>query len=117
MDLVDIKEWASPEVRKIRLCHVYLGGKAPYEVEVKRFVPVAGDMLEERWTSNGVVKVHPIPQYALSNMNEAAQVLLRFIEKSVVAYVLGTVGQMDLLVWQTYLFAFKHTNNAKVSKT
>jgi len=117
MDLVDIKNWASPEVRKICLCPIYLGGKAPYEVEVKRFVPVEGDMLEEKWISNGVTKTHPIPPYALSSMKKSAEVLLYFIENSIGTYISETVGHMDDLIWHTYHFTFRHGNNAKVSKT
>lgn len=116
MDLVDIQDWASPEVRKIRLCQIYLDERAPYEVEVKRFVPVEGDMLEVQWTSNGITKTHAIPPYALSNMRESGRVLLNFIENNIAAYILGTVGHMDDLIWRTYLFAFKYGQIAKVRK-
>ncbi|KXX74792.1 hypothetical protein MMYC01_207707 [Madurella mycetomatis] len=111
MDLVDIKDWASTETRKIRLSQIYLD--APYEVEVREFVPVEGDMLEEKWTSNGVVKTHQIPRYALANMKESAVVLQAFIQQSIGAYISGTVGESDELIWQTYLFAFKHSCKAK----
>jgi hypothetical protein len=113
MDLVDIKDWASPEVRKISLCQIYLDGEAPYEVEVKRFIPKEGDMLEEKWVSNGVVRTHRIPPYALCSMEKSAHVLLRFIEQNVAKYIARTVGNMDDLIWRTYHFAFKHFENAK----
>lgn len=112
MDLVDIEDWASTETRKIRLSQINLD--APYEVEVRKFVPVEGDMVEEKWISNGVVKAHRIPCYALADMKESAVVLQAFIQQSIGAYITGTVGQSDELIWQTYVFAFRHLCKAKV---
>jgi len=112
MDLVDISTWASSEVKTIRLSQIYLD--APYEVEVREFEPVEGDMLEEKWTSNGIIKVHKIPRYALADMKKAALVLQNFIQRSIGTYIEGTVGFSDQLIWQTYFFAFKHARDAKV---
>ena len=103
---------ASSEVKTIRLSQTYLD--APYEVEVREFEPVEGDMLEEKWTSNGTIKVHKIPRYALADMKKAALVLQNFIQGSIGTYISGTVGLSDQLIWQTYLFAFKHARDAKV---
>ncbi|GAB1317293.1 Zn(2)-C6 fungal-type domain-containing protein [Madurella fahalii] len=113
MDLVDIKDWASTETRNIRLSQIYLD--APYEVEVREFVPVEGDMLEEKWTSNGVVKTHKIPRYALADMGKSAVVLQAFIQRSIGTYISGTVGESDELIWKTYSFAFQHSFKAKTS--
>ncbi|SPQ27182.1 dc7b8959-bb24-4bdd-88c8-e08b8e00ba17 [Thermothielavioides terrestris] len=111
MDLVDIDTWASSEVRRIRLSQIYLD--APYEVEVREFVPVEGDMLEEKWTSNGVTRSHRIPRYALADMEKSAAVLQAFIQDNIARYICGTVGQSDELIWQTYFFAFRHAQSAK----
>ncbi|AEO71828.1 uncharacterized protein THITE_2031104, partial [Thermothielavioides terrestris NRRL 8126] len=112
MDLVDVDTWASSEVRRIRLSQIYLD--APYEVEVREFVPVEGDMLEEKWTSNGVTRSHRIPRYALADMEKSAAVLQAFIQDNIARYICGTVGQSDELIWQTYFFAFRHAHSARV---
>ncbi|KAK4033686.1 hypothetical protein C8A01DRAFT_49768 [Parachaetomium inaequale] len=111
MDLVDISTWASTEVKRIRLSQIYLD--VPYDVEVREFEPVEGDMLEERWTSNGVTKSHRIPRYALADMERSAAVLQAFIQDNIARYICGTVGQSDELIWQTYFFAFRHAQTAK----
>jgi hypothetical protein len=114
MDLVDIKTWASNEVRLISLSQIYLN--APYSVEVREFEPVEGDMLEEKWTTNGIIKTHRIPPYALADMEKSAAVMQAFIQDSIATYICGTVENSDLLIWQTYVFAFAdHAKNAKVS--
>ena len=71
-------------------------------------------MLEEKWTSNGTIKVHKIPRSALADMKKAALVLQNFIQGSIGTYISGTVGLSDQLIWQTYLFVFKHARDAKV---
>ena len=114
MDLVDITTWASSEIKRIGLSQIYLN--APYEVEVREFEPVEGDMLEEKWTTNGITKTHRIPPYALADMEKSAAVMQAFIQDSIATYIYGTVVDSDPLIWQTYVFAFTtHTQNAKVS--
>lgn len=115
MDLVDIEEWTSPESKTIVVSQIYLD--APYPVEVREFLPVEGDMLEEKWASGGIVKSHKIPRYALANLEKTASMLQNFIESNVGTYIQGTVGTSDQLLWQTYWFAFGHIQNAKVSKS
>ena len=74
MDLVNITAWVSTNTKTIQLSQIFVD--APYQVEVKEFIPVDGDMLEDRWTSGGVTRSHPIPRYALANMEKTAQTLL-----------------------------------------
>lgn len=112
MELVDIQTWASTQVKRVVLSQIYLD--APYELEVREFEPVDGDMLEEQWTtSTGLVK-HQIPRYALADMHKSAVVLQAFIRNSIAIYINGTVGNSDELLWYTYHFAFKHVQHAKV---
>lgn len=66
MELIDITKWASEETKTIVISQIFLD--APYQVRVKEFAPVRGDMLEEQWNSGSVVKSHKIPRYALDDM-------------------------------------------------
>lgn len=112
MDLVDIKDWASSEIKTIVVSQIFLD--APYPVKVKEFVPVEGDMLEEKWTSGNVVKSHRIPRYAIANMEETAQMLVGFIELHVADYIVGILKPQDDLLFPTYFAAFQHAKEAKV---
>lgn len=113
MDLVDITTWADDEVKTITISQIFLD--APYKVQVRRFVPVEGDLLEEKWTTNGEVRTTKFPCYALSDMNATADFLVRFIDKNVGTYIKGAIGESDALIWDTYWMAFRHANAAKVS--
>jgi hypothetical protein len=74
---------------------------------------VDGDMLEEKWASNGIVKTHRIPRYALADVEKAAVVLETFVQRNIAVYIRDTVGSSDELIWQTYLQAFRHVQRAK----
>ncbi|PVH87639.1 hypothetical protein DL98DRAFT_251913 [Cadophora sp. DSE1049] len=114
MDIVDITEWASDEVRTIELTQVFLDEPVPYSVEVRRFVPAEGDMLEEKWSDGQVSKTHKIPPYGLADMKKTAQHMKRFLHDSIYMYILHTVGKVgsEELLWQTYLTAFQHSHEA-----
>ncbi|KAL8296753.1 hypothetical protein RB597_006057 [Gaeumannomyces tritici] len=115
MDLVDMDTWASPQTRTISVSQIFL--EAPYEVEVREFVPVEGDMLEEMWTSgDAVVKRHAIPRYAICDIKRTATVLEAFIDKSIGVYINGAIFNLDTLLWSTYIFAFGHIEKAKTQK-
>jgi hypothetical protein len=112
MDLVDITTWATTETKHVEISQIFLD--APYTVEVREFVPVAGDKLFETWTSDGVVKSHSLPRYALADMRKTATLLERFIDCNIGTYIKGAVGTLDHLLWFTYMFAFIHVKEAKV---
>lgn len=118
MDLVDITTWASGNTKSIVLSQIFVD--APYQVEVKEFIPVSGDMLEDRWTSNGITRSHPIPPYALVSMENTAHTLLQLIDSKIAIYILATLGPkleptpQDDLLYNTYMAAFSHPSQAKV---
>lgn len=113
MDLVDITDWQSESNRTIKISQVFLD--APYLVEVKAFVPHEGDMLEEKWTDNNVVKTHRIPPYALADMEKTAQSLRQFLDRSITEYVGAIVAELDDLFKCTYHMAMVKSSEAKVS--
>lgn len=112
MDLVDIVDWASDELRIIDLTQVIVN--APYSVVVRKFVPQDGDMLEEEWSKDGRAQKHAIPPYALANMQSTALMLEGWMTSQVWCYVLGIVFHLDFFIWSTYMEAFRYAGNAQV---
>ncbi len=66
--------------------------------------------------SGGVLKHHPVPRYALVDMNKHAEDLLAFIDQNVGRYIVGAVGTADVLLWETYWMAFRQSREVKVSE-
>lgn len=113
MDLVDIIDWRSHETKTIEITQTFL--HAPQPIEVREFVPVEGDMLEEQWTDGAVMKRHRTPPYALADMKKTAQTMRFFLDRSIIAYVKGAIGHLDPLLWSTYQMAIVHSQEAQVS--
>lgn len=113
MDLVNITNWASSEVKTIKISQIHVD--APYEVQVREFVPVEGDLLETTWVSGYQVRRHKTPQYALADMQSAATTLEWLTATYVCYYIVNTVGFSSELIWQTYRYAFQYQAKAKVS--
>ena len=114
MELVDITDWASNEIRTIEVTQVFLN--APYKLEVRKFLPVEGDLIEERWSDErGIIKTHTIPPFALANMEMTSQSIQKFIDENISKYIIGAVGSLNPLLWNTYLMAFKYSKKAVVS--
>lgn len=113
MKIQEISEWASAEIKTIEVTQGF--GNTSYPLEVREFTPVDGDMLEERWNDEGVIKYHRIPPYGIADMQAAARNLAQFIDNSIGQYIIGAVGYSDSLLWHTYMMAFKHSREATVS--
>ena len=114
MAMVDITQWASDEIRTIHLSQSFL--HAPYEVKVRRFVPLPGDVLEESWDSGGKTVTFAVPPYGIANMEEVADSIAKMIEREVGNYLRTTVGRLEIdeLIWETYLAAFRRASIAPV---
>ncbi|KAL4787661.1 hypothetical protein BJX76DRAFT_345352 [Aspergillus varians] len=110
MDLIDITDWASSEIKTITLSQIHVD--APYNVQVREFVPIEGDMLESTWVSGQYVRRHKMPHYALADMESAAKVLKWLTSRYVGQYMVKTVGTLDQLIWDTYFFAFRYQAKA-----
>lgn len=115
MDLVDITVWASKEIRTIEVTQNFL--HAPYKVDVREFVPIEGDMLEERWTDGAIIKTHAIPPYGVVDMEKTAEDLWHFVDENVANYFVNWVGDKDPLLWHTYWMAYKHSEESDVNFT
>jgi hypothetical protein len=112
MDIQNITEWASPEIKTIEVSP--LVGRT-YKVEVREFIPTEGDMLDEFWSDGGVVKAHRMPPYALVNLDEAANARKQFVYNNFGSYIRAMVDKTEPLIWNTYVMAFKYSREAPVS--
>ncbi|KAK3395142.1 hypothetical protein B0H63DRAFT_462729 [Podospora didyma] len=113
MDIIDIptNDWASPEIRTIVVSPNYV--YAPFEFRVREFIPIEGDLLEEKWMTATGMQTAPIPRYALAEMHRTARDMKDYIERNTHNFINATVGSMHPLLWGTYLMAFRHIGNAK----
>jgi hypothetical protein len=113
MDLVDVNDWVSDEVKTITLSQILLD--APYQVRVREFKPQDGDMIEDAYMQNGQIKKYQITRYALADLEETAAMSHVWIDRNIGRYIMGAIGheRIDPLVWETYMNAFKHHAEAE----
>ncbi|KAK3320200.1 hypothetical protein B0T19DRAFT_488366 [Cercophora scortea] len=72
MDMVDIVVWADENVTTIKLSRDFIN--APFEVRVRKFVPLPGDLLELKWAkADGTTRTYRIPPYGLWRMVNAGE--------------------------------------------
>jgi hypothetical protein len=114
MELVNISDWASDEIKTITISQIFLD--APYDVKVRKFIPQEGDMIEDSWFQNGRMKKYAVPCYALFDLEETAAMLEGFIDRNISKYITGTVSRSDPLILDTYVAAFKHYGEAQVRR-
>jgi hypothetical protein len=109
----NITEWASTRVRKIRLTQGI--ENTSYELEVREFVPMEGDLMEKFWTVNGVRKAVKVPPYAIIDLEKAAKARLQFVNDNVGIYVTRGIDTSKALLRNTYERAIRHVKEASVS--
>lgn len=52
--------------------------------------------------SEGVLKTHLVPRYALADMELHAEEQLKFSDQNVAKYTVGAIGKADRLLWDTH---------------
>ena len=115
MTIKDIQGWDSAEVKSIVMSFTLVD--APYELEVRRFTPTDGDMLEEVWTDgHGNKRSHPTSPYAIANMQNAIPAYENMMSRKVEAFITATCLSLDRVFMKTYLMAFRHANEAPVGE-
>lgn len=112
MEIQDITDWASESRKTVQFTHGFEGAK--YTLELREFVPVEGDSLEEMWYDGEVPKRHFIPPYAIVDMEKAAKELERYVHTSIAPFTAGIVGYQDEFLWRTYRVAFRHAHESPV---
>lgn len=113
MKIVEIQEWESPDVKTIELTQDV--GGASYKVNVRKFIPVEGDSLERKWTTNGERRSYRCATYAIVNMKETGQQMLKFVEDNITTAIAYYIGDSDELLRETYSMAYKHSESAEAS--
>ncbi|OBR15891.1 Tetratricopeptide repeat domain containing protein [Colletotrichum higginsianum IMI 349063] len=111
----NINNWASSEVKTIRLWEGYTPVDMCVQLHVREFIPQPGDKLDRTWVAKGVKKSVAIPTYAITNLDEAQAAYEDYIKrgvvgcfKSVIESVMGVrMGVRDQLIYTTYLKAWE----------
>jgi len=110
MEMQDITDWASSGTKTLELTHDF--GPTTYKLIVGEFIPVEGDMLHEAWFDKDIFKTHPIPPFAIVDMKETTDELWRYVDKGVAHFMKYFVGNACDLVWNTFVMAFKHSQDS-----
>jgi hypothetical protein len=113
MKMVEIKEWATSEVKTVELTQD-IGGTS-YKVNVRQFTPIEGDSLERRWKTNGQLRSYKCSPYAIVNMKETGQQLMEFVEDNIKTSIEYFIGESDELLRCTYDMAFEYSEKAEAS--
>jgi len=113
MDIVNIPAtgWASSEIRTIVVSPNDIS--APFEFQVREFIPVEGDLLEEQWMTAQGKRTIPLPRYAVADMHQTANDMKRYVERNISNFIAKRIGNLDQLLWETYTRAFRHVGDAK----
>jgi hypothetical protein len=113
MKIVEIKEWETSEVKTVELTQDVRG--ASYKVNVRKFTPIEGDCLERRWKTNGKLQSYKCSSYAIVNMKETGQQLMKFVENNVKSSIEHFIGESDELLRCTYDMTFEYSEKAEAS--
>ncbi|KAI5861636.1 hypothetical protein GGS23DRAFT_143142 [Durotheca rogersii] len=113
MAMVDISDWDSPEIRIARFSLVAVD--VPYELKLRRFIPVDGDNLTATGYSSETYTLQP---YGIANMQEAADSISTMVDEGVGHYLRAFVGNFKTsqLIWDTYYIAFRRVEAAPTQK-
>jgi hypothetical protein len=107
MRIADVMEWDSPEIKFIEVSHGFC--QDPIKLEVRKFVPKDGDVLERKWVDGEVLKTKRVEPYAIENMARAAQDVKRYIPANVGSCLTTFLDDRDKLVRDTYLLAYNQS--------
>jgi len=113
MEIVEIVDWASDEIRTITLTQDI--GDSSYDIQVREFNPVLGDSLDRSWNSASKVHSHPCAPYAIHNMKETADVISKFVDANTETFISHYVDREEDLLWNTYWKAYDHIRETRVS--
>lgn len=104
MQVVNVDQWEDNGSKWVRVGHVAMDKS--YPLRVRRFVPLDGDELDEKWVVQGVEKRHALAPYAIADMREAVVMFKQFIIENVLSYITAFINTDDPLYVQTYKLAY-----------
>jgi len=116
MEMVDIPEWASRNIRTIHITqHVahLRGGWIRYPIQVRRFVPRLGDSLARRWKVNGVEEYYDCAVYGIADMAETASVMETVVDDTLLDAISFYIDEKDKLLRSTYMMAYQYSRSAQ----
>ena len=117
MEIVDIHEWASRDIRTINITqHVthLRGGWIGYPIKVRQFVPRPGDSLARRWKVDGVEDFYDCAAYGIADMAEAASVMEGVVDDTLLDAINLYIDEKDKLLRSTYMMAYRYSQSAQV---
>jgi hypothetical protein len=110
--MTEITQWADTDLRRIKisqdLCPV------PFEVTVRKFVPIKGDSLQRKWTDGKTRKSKDVPPYAIESMASTAIRLKKFVEENADSAISHLLADKDFLLKETYNMAKVFAKTAQV---
>jgi hypothetical protein len=112
MEIVDIKNWRSSEIKEISITQDVFG--AFYKLKVREFIPVEGDALERKWVINGEQQSFKCAPYAIANMKEAGVMLKNFVDRHIGPSICYYIDETDKLLRDTYLMAYRYAEFTEV---
>lgn len=100
-----IQNWASDELKTI---YISEGLSNKYvKIEVRRFIPQAGDKLDRTWDYKGMKRSASIPPYALVNLEEVKEAYQDHIRDSMKDAFGRLLGPRNGLLFKTYERAWR----------
>lgn len=110
MKLKDISQWANTEVRTISIKSDVC--PTPFNVSVRRFVPIPQDSLCKGWMDGKTKKFKEVTPFAIVNMSAAVKDLWEHINTYVFQCMSFCLKGKDALITETYTFARQYMTNA-----
>lgn len=107
MTIVNLTDWESPDIKFIDVSHGFCTD--PIKLEVRRFIPEEGDVLERKWVHEGVHKRKRVEPYAIENMRNAAHEVKRYITANVPLSLVNFLEDRHKVVRDTYMLAYKQS--------
>ncbi|KAF2183196.1 hypothetical protein K469DRAFT_584113 [Zopfia rhizophila CBS 207.26] len=111
MEVVDIRDWASKDIKTITITQD-VGGTS-YKLKVRRFKPIEGDSLERKWKTDGVEQSFKCAPYGIADMKEAGRTLAEFAERTLGTAISFYIDETDVLLRSTYSMAYRYSRFAE----
>jgi hypothetical protein len=112
MEIKDISTWSDAEIRTIEITQDY--SPQPLVIQVRKFIPLEGDMLSRSWVHGSIQKSVMLPPYAIANLKETLKTYKEYITKEGTEFFCSTLDRNDRLIWETYSTAINFSNDSKV---
>ncbi|EHA57713.1 hypothetical protein MGG_05459 [Pyricularia oryzae 70-15] len=80
----------------------------PVQLQVRRFIPKDGDVLDRKWTWDGYGMVTRLAPFALHSIHATATAISRYIEENAFIAMTASVAGCDPIIRDTYTMAIRH---------